>query len=183
MALLFWWDLWEASSTGSFTQAAATWSANESEAVPGTAVFDQAAATWAAVELESIPATASWAQAAAVWAAAASEGVGSTAAFVQAAAAWAAVVSEAETGTASWAQAAAAWDAVGLLSAALGPSDVRGRQGGLPLDAAVVTHPAIRRRTRQAIRVRIEQAPATFAAALDVDDDEAALLVLLLEAA
>lgn len=103
--------------TATFTQAAATWAATDSELFTSTASFVQAAATWVAADSEIIVGTATFSQATTSWdaqaftSAAVSDGGGhsdrswypplvfdeaqpifATASFIQAAASWQAML-------------------------------------------------------------------------------------------
>lgn len=159
-------------STATWDQSAATWAATSEETFAATAAFTQAAATWAAVASEAFTATGSFTQAAAAWAAIAAETFASTATWAQAAATWdaAASVPQDITGTASWDQAAATWASVAQGPVAEPPAHFSGD---------FIDPKRLRRKVPRRMTGVFEQPPATWAAAITVNDDE---LVLLLAA-
>jgi hypothetical protein len=183
-------------STASFVQAAATWDAEALERLTSTATWSQDA-SWAALGLhaEDVTATAAFEQAAASWLAATAELVVGSGTWQQANT-WLAALVESITATATW-QQGASWDATGDVDNPVVPVNAVGEWTQTATWSAVGSTPVVIRRRRGSRLVTtpflptpppfieatasFTQAPATWRAVMDVNDDEPLLLSDLLE--
>jgi hypothetical protein len=161
--------------TGSWTQAAASWSATLAETDTSTASWTQAAASWSATAAETLTSTASFVQAAATWAATDAEVIDSTGAWVQAAATWHALAASADNSfTGAWTQTAATWDATadtplptGGTGGKFGPRVIQRRAGREP---EPIPEPV-------AMYAAFVQPPASWRAEMDTFDPYALFLL------